>query len=275
MSKETENNSLYYYPEKDFPYDPEGFLKWCVNLQGKTLGTAQSYLSSIRTAFASEFDLEMESPFELLHGAFNRAKSGKEEDIDGLEIEFESLKGYKELIEKHADILIKDDGEIVDAPIDTWMSAIRMYLKYIRWRIDRIRQMFGFPLEISDDKEMFINLPFSKEFRQYLKSIGSKGYETASIDCMLCKLRRTYNLFLRRRLKRDFMPDLEIYINEGHDLKPILDKVEELIDYEAEGELAPEMTPEDFTRGKAAFAHYRDFIKDYSAHPEKYKSERY
>lgn len=279
MTKVTEDDTFNFVPEKDFPYPfpyaSEPFLQWCVNIQGKSLNTAQSYLSSLRTAFSTQFDLTAWSPFQMLHRAFNRAKSGKEKDIERLEVAFKYLKYCKELIENYSDFMIRKDGEIVDVPLETWLSAIGMYLKFIRWRIDRIRQIFGMPLEISDDNELFINLPFSKEFRQYLKNIGSEGYKDTSIDCIVCKLRRIYNLFLRRRLKRDFMSDLEIYINEGHDLQPVLDKVEELIDYEAEGDIAPDVTRDDFVRGKAAFAQYRDFIKDYSAHPEKYKSERY
>ena len=260
--------------DRDFLYDTEGFLNWCVNIQGKSLNTGKSYLSLIRSAVTSQFDLEMDNPFQNLQNAFKNLRRGNEKSFDRLEFEFEALKGYKEGIEKYGDILITEEGEIKDAPTETWISALRMYLRFIRSKIDRLRQLNGFPLTISDDKEMFLDLPLSKEFRQYLQRLG-KGYTTSSIDSIFCRLRRLYNLFLRRRLKVDVMPDLEKYIDEGHSLKPFLQLVESEINYENGSWLAPELTSEDFTRGKAAFSLYREFIEDYSLNPEKYHSERY
>ena len=257
-------------------YDTEGFTHWCVNIQGKSTRTPQSYLSSIRTAFASQFDIEMDNPFLNLQNAFRNLRRKNEESFARLEFEFNALKGYKEMIEKYGDgdIIISDDGEIKDAPIETWISALRMYLKYLRSKIDRLRQLNGLPLTISDDKEMFMDLPLTKEFRQYLKSLG-KGYTRSSVDSICCRLRRLYNLFLRRRLKVDVMPDLKKYIDEGHSLKPFLQAVEAEINYEDGSLLAPELTAEDFSRGKAAFSLYREFIEAYSLHPDKYHPERY
>lgn len=260
--------------DRDLLYDADGFIQWSVNIQGKAYNTAKSYVSLVRSAFTSQFDLEMDNPFQNLQHAFQNLRRGNEESFGRLEFEFNALKGYKELIEKYGDVIISDDGEIKDAPAETWISALRMYLRFIRSKIDRVRQLNGFPLTISDDKEMFLDLPLSKEFRQYLKRLG-KGYTTSSIDSIFCRLRRLYNLFLRRRLKVDVMPDLKKYIDEGHSLKPFLQLVESEINYENGSWLAPELTAEDFTRGKAAFSQYRDFIEDYSLHPEKYKSERY
>lgn len=128
-------------------------------------------------------------------------------------------------------------------------------------KIDRLRQLNGLSLAISDDKEMFMDLPLSKEFRQYLNSLG-KGYTSSSVDSICCRLRRLYNLFLRHRLKVDVMPDLEKYKDEGHSLKPFLQAVESEINCEDGSWLAPELTAEDFSRGKAAFSLYREFIED-------------
>lgn len=261
-------------PDNELIYDTEGFKHWCVNIQGKSTRTAQSYLSSIRTAFSSQFDIEIDNPFLNLQNAFRNLRRKNDESFARLELEFNALKGYKEMIEKYGDTIITDDGEFKDAPTETWISAWRMYLKYIHSKIDRLRQLNGLPLTISDDKEMLMDLPLTKEFRQYLKNLG-KGYTRSSVDSICCRLRRLYNLFLRRRLKVDVMPDLEKYIGEGHSLKPFLQAVEAEINYEDGSSLAPELTAEDFTRGKAAFSLYREFIEDYSLHPEKYHSERY
>lgn len=274
MTQKSEKIKKTKRSDNELIYDTEGFTHWCVNIQGKSMRTAKSYLSLIRTAFASQFDIEMDNPFQNLQNAFQNLRRKNEESFARLEFEFNALKGYKEMIEKYGDIIISDDGEIKDAPIETWISALRMYLKYLRSKIDRLRQLNGLPLTISDDKEMFMDLPLSKEFRQYLKSLG-KGYTSSSVDSICCHLRRLYNLFLRRRLKVDVMPDLEKYIDEGHSLKPFLQAVESEINYEDGSWLAPELTAEDFSRGKAAFSLYREFIEDYSLHPDKYHSERY
>ena len=278
MTQKSEKIKKTIGSDNELIYDTEGFIHWCVNIQGKSTRTPQSYLSSIRTAFASqfEFDIEMDNPFQNLQNAFRNLRRKNEESFARLEFEFNELKGYKEMIEKYGDgdIIITDDGEIKDAPIETWISALRMYLKYLRSKIDRLRQLNGLPLTISDDKEMFMDLPLTKEFRQYLRSLG-KGYTSSSIDSICCRLRRLYNLFLRRRLKVDVMPDLKKYIDEGHSLKPFLQAVEAEINYEKGSLLAPELTAEDFSRGKAAFSLYREFIEAYSLHPDKYHSERY
>ena len=268
MIQESEKEKKPTRPDNELICDTEGFICWCVNIQGN------SYLSSIRSAFSSQFDIEMDNPFLNLQNAFRNLRRKNEESFDRLEFEFNALKGYKELIEKYGDIIISDDREIKDAPIETWISAWRMYLKYIRSKIDRLRQLNGLPLTISDDKEMFMDLPLTKEFRQYLKSLG-KGYTSSSVDSIGCRLRRLYNLFLRRRLKVDVMPDLKKFIDEGHSLKPFLQAVKAEINYEDGRRIAPELTAEDFSRGKAAFSLYREFIEDYSIHPEKYHSERY
>ena len=274
MTQKSEKIKKTKRSDNELIYDTEGFTHWCVNIQGKSARTAKSYLSLIRTAFASQFDIEMDNPFQNLQNAFQNLRRKNEESFARLEFEFNALKGYKEMIEKYGDIIISDDGEIKDAPIESWISALRMYLKYLRSKIDRLRQLNGLPLTISDDKEMFMDLPLSKGFRQYLKSLG-KGYTSSSIDSICCRLRRLYNLFLRRRLKVDVMPDLEKYIDEGHSLKPFLQTVESEINYEDGSWLAPELTAEDFSRGKVAFSLYRVFIEDYSLHPDKYHSERY
>ena len=274
MKKNSDKNYVSSFKYGDFLYDCDGFIQWSVNIQGKSLTTSKSYLSLIRTAFIGGFDLKIENPFENVHRAFIGAKFGKQEAFDKLEFQFKSLKGYKQLIEEFGIDVITDEGEWKELPTDGILAAFKMYIKYIRYKIDRRRQAFGLPISVSDDKEMFIDLPLSKEFRQYLRNKG-KGYTTSSINSIACKLRRIYNLFLRRRLKRDFMPDLEVYIMEGHSLKLVLEKIEALMDYDKEGALAPEMSEEDFTRGKVAFSLYREFIEDYSMYSEKYCSEKY
>ncbi len=257
--------------ERDFIYDSEGFIQWCVDIHGKSTGTAKSYLSSIRTAFLTQFDLEMYDPFFDLKRAFSNLKRDDEASFEALEFEFRSLLGYKELIAKYSDIIITDNAEFLEASTEMWLTAIRAYLKYIRAKIDRNRQLCGLPIEISDHKELFLDLPLTKEFRHYLKSRGH-GYTTSSIDTICCKLRRLYNLFIRRRLKVDVMPDLQKYIDEGHSLKPFLQLLESKIDYEKEGHISPELSYDDFSRGKAAFSLYCDFIVDYSSNPNKYTS---
>lgn len=257
--------------ERDFIYDSEGFIQWCVDIHGKSVGTVKSYLSSMRTAFLTQFDLEMYDPFFDLKRTFSNLKRDNEASFEALEFEFKSLLGAKELVEKYGDTIITEDAEFLEAPTEMWLTALRTYLKYIRSKIDRSRQLAGLPIVITDDKELFLDLSLTKEFRQYLKSRGH-GYTKSSIDTMCCKLRRLYNLFIRRRLKVDVMPDLQKYIDEGHSLKPFLQLLKSKIDYEKEGHIAPELSYDDFSRGKAAFSQYCDFIEDYSANPNKYSS---
>lgn len=267
MKNDSAKNSKGALKDSDFLYDRKGFLEWTVNNQCKSSGTAASYLSLIENVFTTQFDLKVDNPFDNIRRAYLNTRSGSPEAFDTLEIEFESLKGYKEMIEYYG--MISDDGEYAELSSDTTLAAMRMYLKYIRWKIDRRRLASGLQIHIADDKEMFINLPFSKEFRQYLKNKG-RGYTTSSIDSIACKLRRVYNLLLRRKLKRDFMSDLKVYINQGHDLGPILERIDAYIDYEEGSSIAIELTKDDFARGKAAFALYREFIEDYTRNREKY-----
>ena len=126
MTQKSEKIKKTIRSDKELVYDTEGFTLWCVNIQGKSTRTAKSYLSLIRTAFASQLDIEMDNPFQNLQNAFQNLRRKNEESFARLEFEFNALKGYKEMIEKYGDIIISDDGEIKDAPIETWISALRM-----------------------------------------------------------------------------------------------------------------------------------------------------
>lgn len=255
-------------PYKDFIYSKNGFIDWMINKQGKTRSTAESYLSSIRTVFQTAFDLDFDNPFSKLSIAFAKAKKNFKEGIDGLEAEYRSFGGYIEVVEEDSDFILTEDLEYRMAPKE-WLPALKAYQRYIRWKIDYQRQLNGMPIHVEDDASTFIDLPFGKEFRHYLKNLGM-GYTDSSINTITCRLRRFYNLFLRRVMKFDGLPDLGYYIDLGEPVNLLLEKIETKIDYEENGHLVPEISYDNFARGKKGFALYKDFISDYISNPDKY-----
>lgn len=254
----------------DFIYDKNGFIDWTVNKQGKTRSTAESYLSSIRTVFKTEFDLDYDNPFSNLRNAFAKTKENFKEEIDMLEFEYRSFVGYIEIVEEYSDFILTENCESRIAPKEMWLTALKTYKRYIRWKIDRLRQLNGLPIEVEDDASTFIDLPFGKEYRYYLDTLGH-GYSDTSINTIVSRLRRFYNLFLRRVMKFDGLPDLGFYIEQGEPVNLLLDKIESMIDFESNGHLVPKMNKEDFSRGKKAFTLYKDFISDFRLNPNKYK----
>ena len=81
------NYRIYYYmeesqrnrlnsldPDKNFIYSENGFIDWMINKQEKNRNTAESYLSSIRTVFQTEFYLDVDNPFSKLSISFDKAK---------------------------------------------------------------------------------------------------------------------------------------------------------------------------------------------------------
>lgn len=257
----------------DFIYDKNGFINWTVNKQGKIRSTAESYLSSIRTVFRTEFDLDYDNPFSKLRNAFAKARNNFNERIDMLEAEFICLVCYIEVVEEYSDFIYTEDCESRIASKDMWLTALNAYRRYVRWKIDRLRQLNGMPIEVEDDPTSFINLPFGKEFRYYLETLG-RGYSANSINTIACRLRRFYNLFLRRVMMFDGLPDLAFYIDHGEPVNLLLDKIESMIDFESNGHLVPEMSKEDFSRGKKTFALYKDFVSDFRMNPNKYQVSR-
>lgn len=95
-------------PDKNFIYSENGFIDWMINKQEKTRNTAESYLSSIRTVFQTEFYLDVDNPFSKLSISFAKAKKNFKEGIDNLEAEYCSLVGYIEAVEEYSDIILTE-----------------------------------------------------------------------------------------------------------------------------------------------------------------------
>ncbi len=259
----------------EIPYDYWAFKRWCVNHQGLSEGSADVYISQIRTAFKSIF-ADDDALFKNLRNAFYSHTREPERRIARLEDNFETLVAYTETIDECGKDWILDEfnsslpkGVSKRAPIEDWVRAFRCYCRYIRWRIDIERKSHGMKVEIKDDPIYMLEIPMSGWFRHYMKTKG-KGYPTATINTYCCKLNRMYNLLIRRVDKKNGFAKLGTLIKRGHNVAPILDKLQEWIDFEKEYEVHSDLSDDDVERGRNAFLIYREFLEDLAKNPDKY-----
>ncbi|MDE5794616.1 MAG: hypothetical protein K2I08_07840 [Muribaculaceae bacterium] len=267
-------------PENDeMPYDYWAFIRWCVNSQGLTEGTAKSYISQIRTAFTTMFDDE-DTLFKDIRNAFLTHGDDPEQHILQLEDMYETLIAYTETIGEFADDWFDGynskfpEGKTKPVPKEDWVRAFQCYCRYIRWRIDEERLRNKMKVEVKDDSARFMEIPMRNQFRQYMKNKG-KGYPTNTINTYCCKLKRLYNLLIRRVQNRNVFDNLNYWIERKTDINPFLDKLQQHIEYELEWENYPELSYDDIERGKNAFLIYREFLEDYAKNPKKYPREEY
>ncbi len=290
----------------EIPFDYWGFKRWCVNLQDLSEGTADVYISQIRTAFKTIF-ADDDALFKNLRNAFYSHTREPELRIARLEDNFETLVAYTETIDECGDDFELDEfnsnlpmGMSKTAPKEDWVRAFQCYCRYIRSRIDAERKSYGMKIEINDDPFHRLEIPLSGWFRQYMKNKG-KGYPSATINTYYCKLRRLYNLLIRRVDKRQFFKSLPLVIEKAaaremsqleksmtekleieksrkkrcEIAKRILDIFQKRIDDEMEWETFPDLSYDDVERGRNAFKVYREFLEDFIKYPEKYPRQLY
>ncbi len=266
--------------DDEVPYDTEHFKRWLVNGEGVTISTANSYVSSIRTAFSVLF-ADNDATFKNLRNAFlSRNLLNPETRIARLEDEYDRLEAYLWAVDEFGDVTLDEFNsnrrynQKKPAPKDMWVTAFQAYLRYIRWRIDICKEGFGMRVSVEGNKGLFLDMPLSRQYRSYLKHLGT-GYARNSVDVYYNKLKRIYNLLFRRSLRTNVIPFIESYIERGIDISPLCEKLKNLIEQEIEVHRFEDLSLDDLTRGKQAFQQYCDFLKDYTKNPGKYPKEEY
>ena len=265
--------------DDEVPYDTEHFKRWLINNEGVTISTANSYVSSIRTAFSVLFD-DKDPLFNNLRDAFRDRCLNPEKYFARLEDEYETLEAYVWSVDQFGVVELNElnynlkCGDTKAAPKDMWVTAFQAYLRYTRCRIDLYKEIHGLPVYIEDNNTLFLDMPLSRQYRSYLKHLGT-GYARNSVDVYYNKLKRIYNLLFRRSLRKNVIPFIESYIERGIDISPLCEKLKNLIELEIEAHRFEDLTLDDLTRGKQAFQQYCDFLKDYARNPRKYPKEEY
>lgn len=264
----------------EIPYDIEHFKMWCINEQELSESTVKAYLGAIRRAYGVLFD-NRDVLFKNLRNAFlsmpaYHQKNMIEKGIDRLEDNYDTLEAYIEAIEECGDVVLDEwncdirRGKEKKSNKAMWVTAFRTYSRYIRWRIDIQRKIYGFGIYTPDVPEKFFELPFSKEFKQYLRTIG-KGYENSSITSYYCVIKRVYNLLLRH-----FDIEHEFYnmiwdFKKGEPVQEYMDFVlVDIIEAEIEDRDFPELSLNDLSRAKTVCRQYIYFLRDYAENPDKY-----
>ena len=270
-------------PENDeMPYDFWAFIRWCVNQEELTESSAKVYVSNIRTAFKTMF-ADDDALFKNIRNAFYSHTREPERRIARLEDSYETLVAYTETIAEFGDDFelskfnTKLQKEVSKpAPKEDWVRAFQCYCRFIRWRIDIQRKSYGMKVEIKDEPSYyFLETPLNNWFRQYMKNKGN-GYTPQTINTYCSKMRRLYNLLIRRVQKKEVFDYLGALVRRGKDVSPFLDKLQERIEYELERETFPDLSDDDVERGRNAFLVYREFLDDLAKNPGKYPiPERY
>lgn len=264
--------------EKEVPYDTEHFKMWCVNWQGFSVSTANAYVSTIRTAFATLYDDE-DPLFDKLRDAFHYpCRPNPVLRVRKIEDAFDQLVAHTERIQDmQLNMLMDDVTGLENIPKDIWIIAFQAYCRFIRWRTDNARRSAGLSISTPEDNPVyFMEIPMSQCFRHYL---SKAGYKKSSIDPKISHLKRLYNLFLRPILKKDIFESFEIGFRRGHYIpeavKPFFDRLAERIDREIIDRNVLELSEEDLKRGKAALEQYYFFLKDFAKNHQTYVSNTY
>lgn len=93
--------------DDEVPYDTEHFKRWLVNNEGVTISTANSYVSSIRTAFSVLFD-DQDPLFNNLRDAFRGRYLDPEKYFARLEDEHETLEAYVWSVDQFGDLELNE-----------------------------------------------------------------------------------------------------------------------------------------------------------------------
>lgn len=264
----------------EFPYDYWAFKEWCVNTQGLSESSADVYISNIRTAFTAVYD-DKDPLFINLRNAFiSQNYHAPQRRIARLEDKYETLKAYTETLEECGDVWLDSYNSRLPfnqeklAPKDMWVRAFQAYCRYIRWKIDKERLFYGMRIKTVDDPVTFLEVPMSKQFHQYLMNKG-KGYDKKSRYTYYSKLKRLYNLFFRRILKRSVFEEFVFRKFSSEAVDAFLDLLSKKIDEQLVTPHFMDLSDDDLRRGKTAFCQYRYFLDDYLKNPQKYYIEEY
>lgn len=259
----------------EVPYDFKTYKKWCINMQAMSESTANSYISTIRTAFKELF-AEDDSLFKNIRNGLEipPAKiSNPENWVSFMEDQFKRLIDYTKAVEEFGDIEIerKKNGEwtFVDSPKEMWVRAFQTYCRYIRWRIDNVKKILGFTTPAPKERYLYLELPAKRQFEFYLQNLG-KGYSSTSIESYISRLKKLYNLLIRPELRRDFFEEATILLVTQPEILITVCNMDELIEREIEELKNPDISIEDLDKGMDAFKLYMDFLEDYMFHPKKY-----
>ena len=266
----------------EVPYDFENYKRWCMNMQGMSESTANSYVSTNRTAFKELF-AENDALFKNIRNGLEirPAKIANPENwVSFMENQFERLVDYTKAVEEFGDIEIerKKNGEwtFVDSPKEMWVRAFQTYCRYIRWRIDNVKKMLGFETPAPKEQYLYLELPAKRQFEFYLQNIG-KGYSSSSIESYISRLKKLYNLLIRPELRRDYFEEATVLLTLTKDPDIIFTLVDyiDYIDLEMVNRNFPEISEEDLSKGKNAYELYMEFLKDYLKNPKKYSEYPY
>ncbi len=254
----------------EIPYDYWAFKRWCVNSQSMSLSTADAYISSIRTAFSTLFD-DRDALFKNLRNAFLFWCHHPQRKVERLEDVYGTLVSYTETIDE---LGVVGMGEENIEKVKMWVRAFQAYCRYIRWRIDNIRQANGMGIEIIDNQVTFLEVPMRNQFHKYLMKIG-RGYDKRSRYTYYSKLKRLYNLFFRRILKRNVFEEFQSRRYRKEVVEVFLDRLSVLIEEEIEYPRFLDLSEDDLKRGRTAFYQYRYFLNDFFHNPAKYPIDGY
>lgn len=259
----------------EVPYDFENYKKWCINMQAMSESTANSYLSSLRTAFKKLF-AEDDALFKNIRNGLEiplSKISNPENWVSFMEDQFERLVYYTKAVEEFGDIEIerKKNGEwtFVDSPKEMWVRAFKTYCRYMRWRIDNVKKMLGIETPAPTEKYLYLELPAKRQFEFYLQNLG-KGYSSNSIESYTSRLKKLYNLLIRPEQRRDYLEEATILLVTQPEILMTVDNMDKLIEREIEEHKYPDISIEDLNKGMDAFKLYMNFLEDYMFNPRKY-----
>lgn len=297
------------HTNEEIPYDSEGFINWCVDNQGLANSSAKKYTDDIKTAYLTIFD-DDDRLFDNLKEAFTpRPSLDPNHPMEtpynrllykwpDMEDEYDNIFDYLyeiENIDEYGPIMIEtSDGGEAPLPKEDWLRAFRIYVKYLRWKINDVYIHNYLPVEESLEKwEEWLSLPLEREFSAYLKSIRSKkdrDWEPpkdskrikgntyrgeTSTYTYISRLTKIYNLLLTQYTVRRVAENLDRILRMKIPIWEHCDILFKRIDNAREYASAETLSDSDIANGKTALHRYIDFMKSYSKNPDAYQPEKF
>lgn len=297
------------HTNKEIPYDSEGFLNWCVDKQGLSIGSSKKYADDVRTAYLTIFDdddrlfdnlkeaftprpsLDPDHPMETLYNRLLDKWPDIEDEYDNI---FEYL--YEiENIDEYGPVMIEtSDGREAPLPKEEWLRAFRTYVKYLRWKINDVYIHNYLPVEESLEKwEEWLSLPLEREFSVYLKSSRSKQDREweppggskrikgntyrgeTSTYTYISRLTKIYNLLFTQYSVRRISENLDRILRMKIPVWEHCDILFKRIDNAREYASAETLLDSDISGGRSALYRYIDFMKAYSKNPDAYQPKKF